>query len=244
MNIKSVIRPLLYASAIVGGSVCMAQHNDSQQIKYNKTCTSDVFTSGANQHKNSEKKVAQEIISWEDAINSEFGEDADYSNCLSTQAQTKAYSFEESNKVARQYVNNLQKDFGLTKAQAAAIVGNLWHESGGMNPGITQGGVIGKPNSNMEDDNENGYGIAQWGGLRKEELLEYAELNRIPVSSDAANYGFLKQELKGKYGYIIDDVKNTNSVEEATQTFEKLFERATAPQMDSRLALAYKLTGM
>jgi len=61
-----------------------------------------------------------------------------------------------------------RKDFGLTKDQAAGIVANLWHESGGMNSGINQGGKIGTPSSNMVDDNANGYGIAQWGGTRKQ----------------------------------------------------------------------------
>lgn len=163
---------------------------------------------------------------------------------LSTQAQTKAYTPEETSKVAIKYMNNLRKDFGLTKPQAAGIVANLMHESEGMNPGINQGGAIGEPSSNMADDNENGYGIAQWGGVRKKSLINYAKGHGIPVSSDAANYGYLRQELKGDCEYVIDIIKNTNSVEESTKVFEQIFERATDPQMNSRLAFAYSLMGM
>jgi len=160
---------------------------------------------------------------------------------LSTQAQTQANTVEESNKIALQYIKNLQKDFGLTKKQAVGITANLWHESAGMNAGINQGGVVGEPDPNMDDDNKHGYGIAQWGGVRKQGLLDYAKKNGIPASSDAANYGYLKQELKGKYNDVIKAVKKTDSIYAATAVFENKFEHATEPNLDSRLAVADKL---
>lgn len=160
---------------------------------------------------------------------------------LSGAAQTQALQPGESLQVAQQWKDNLKKDFGLNDAQAAGIVGNLWHESGGMNSGITQGGGIGGPNGNMADDNGNGYGIAQWGGVRKQGLIDYARANHLDPSSQAANYGYLKQELQGDYKGAIDAVKGTNDVAGATAAFCNSFEKPSDPQMASRLEYAMKL---
>ncbi|ALL70411.1 hypothetical protein K788_0001249 (plasmid) [Paraburkholderia caribensis MBA4] len=154
---------------------------------------------------------------------------------LSTAPQTQALSPAQSKQTADAYVSNLQKDFGLTKDQAAGIVANLWHESGGMNSGINQGGRIGAPGSNMADDNANGYGIAQWGGKRKQGLLDYARQHNLDPSSEAANYGYLKQELQTSQAGAIAAVKGTNSAQAATQAFCNAFEQPSDPQMASRL---------
>ncbi|HVE10067.1 MAG TPA: phage tail tip lysozyme [Paraburkholderia sp.] len=155
---------------------------------------------------------------------------------LSTAPQTTANSPAQSKQVADAYVANLQKDFGLTKDQAAGIVANLWHESGGMNSGINQGGAIGAPSSNLADDNANGYGIAQWGGSRKQGLIDYAQQHGLDPSSQAANYGYLKQELETSQSGAIAAVKATNSPQAATEAFSNAFEHPSDPEMQSRLA--------
>lgn len=157
---------------------------------------------------------------------------------LSTAPQTTANTPAQSKQVADAYMANLQKDFGLTKDQAAGVVANLWHESGGMNSGINQGGAIGKPSGNMADDNANGYGIAQWGGSRKQGLLDFAASQKPPLdpSSQAANYGFLKQELETTQRGAIDAVKNAKTPQAATEAFSDAFEHPSDPQMASRLA--------
>ncbi|WP_434115479.1 phage tail tip lysozyme [Paraburkholderia caffeinilytica] len=158
------------------------------------------------------------------------------SSGLSTAPQTAANTPEQSQQVAGQYVNNLMQDFNLTKPQAEGIVANLWHESGGMNSGINQGGAIGQPSGNMADDNANGYGIAQWGGSRKEGLINYAKQNGLDPSSQAANYGYLKQELETTQSGAISAVKNTSTAQDATQAFCDSFEKPSDPEMSSRLA--------
>lgn len=158
------------------------------------------------------------------------------SSGLSTAPQTTANTPEQSQQVAGQYVNNLMHDFNLTKPQAEGIVANLWHESGGMNSGINQGGAIGQPSGNMADDNANGYGIAQWGGSRKEGLISYAKQNGLDPSSQAANYGYLKQELETTQSGAISAVKNTSTAQDATQAFCNSFEKPSDPEMSSRLA--------
>ncbi|MFM0733725.1 phage tail tip lysozyme [Paraburkholderia sediminicola] len=158
------------------------------------------------------------------------------SSGLSATPQTTANTPEQSQQVAGQYVNNLMQDFNLTKPQAEGIVANLWHESGGMNSGINQGGAIGQPSGNMADDNANGYGIAQWGGSRKEGLINYAKQNGLDPSSQAANYGYLKQELETTQSGAISAVKNTSTAQDATQAFCNSFEKPSDPEMSSRLA--------
>lgn len=155
---------------------------------------------------------------------------------LSTAPQTTANSQAQSQQVAGQYVNNLMQDFNLTKPQAEGIVANLYHESGGMNSGINQGGAIGQPSGNMADDNANGYGIAQWGGTRKQGLLDYAKQNGLDPSSQAANYGYLKQELETSQSGAIAAVKGTSTAQDATQAFCNSFEKPSDPEMASRLA--------
>jgi hypothetical protein len=161
---------------------------------------------------------------------------------LSTEAQTSANSPEESKKVAEQYVSQLQKDFGLSKEQAQGVVANLWHESMGMNSGINQGGNIGPPSSNNADDNANGYGMAQWGGVRKEGLIEFAKENGMDPSSQAASYGYLKKELSGEFSGVIDALKSTKTSEEALSVFCKQFEKASDPQMESRIQILSNFT--
>jgi hypothetical protein len=155
---------------------------------------------------------------------------------LSTAPQTQPLTQQQGQQVAAQYVANLQQDFGLTQAQAQGIVANLWHESGGMNSGINQGGQIGEPSSNMADDNANGYGIAQWGGSRKQGLIDYAQQNGLDPSSQAANYGYLKQELETTESGAITAVKGTTTAEQATEAFCNTFEQPSDPEMASRLA--------
>ena len=151
-------------------------------------------------------------------------------------AQTEALSPEQSKSTAEAWVGRLQKDFGLTKPQAEGIVANLWHESGGMNSGINQGGKIGAPSSNNADDNANGYGMAQWGGVRKEGLINYARQHGVDPSSQEASYGYLAQELRGDQSASLDAVKGTSSATDATQAFCNAFEKPSDPQMASRLA--------
>lgn len=155
---------------------------------------------------------------------------------LDSTPQTVANTPAQSQQVASQYVTNLMQDFNLTQPQAQGIVANLWHESGGMNSGINQGGAIGAPTNDMADDNANGYGIAQWGGSRKQGLLDYAQSNGLDPSSQAANYGYLKQELQTTQSGAITAVKDTNTAQAATEAFCNTFEKPSDPEMNSRLA--------
>ncbi|WP_316196561.1 phage tail tip lysozyme [Bradyrhizobium sp. SZCCHNS3053] len=126
---------------------------------------------------------------------------------------------------APQIMRNLMNDFGLTKEQAAGIVGNLGHESGGF--------------SLMQEKNplgggRGGWGWAQWTGPRRHQFEAWAAARGLDPRSDEANYGFMKHELSTNYASTIDAVKRTNSVGDATRVFEAGYERAGVKHMGSR----------
>ena len=132
--------------------------------------------------------------------------------------------------VANYFMTNLQKDFNLTPNQAAGIVANLWYESGGMNPGMNEGGHAGAPTSNMGQ----GYGVAQWTGSRKREFLDFAAQHHMNPSSVEANYAFLKHELQTTHSDAIRAVKGTSSARAATAAFCNVFERPGVVAMSAR----------
>jgi len=129
----------------------------------------------------------------------------------------------------------LMSDFNLTQAQASGIVGNLQYESAGLNPG--QGEIGGG----------GGYGLAQWTGSRRTDLVNYANATNQPVDSLDTQYGFLSQELNGDQASSLAAVRNTNNVTDATVAFQNTYERpkAATAHTDQRIAAAnnaYDLT--
>src|SRR5678816_1368756 len=81
---------------------------------------------------------------------------------------------------------DLQRDFGLTREQAAGIVGNIGFES----TGFTQLHEIGQP------EGRGGYGWAQWTADRRVTFFDYCREKGLDWTSDEANYGYLCEELR------------------------------------------------
>lgn len=61
---------------------------------------------------------------------------------------------------AQTYLPQLVKDLGITQVQAAAILGNLGHESAGLQPNINEKNPTVK-------GSKGGYGWGQWTGSRR-----------------------------------------------------------------------------
>lgn len=114
-------------------------------------------------------------------------------------------------------MQNLMKDFGLTKEQAAGVVGNLGHESGGFKQ---------MQERNPLGGGRGGLGWAQWTGPRRVAYETYCKSNGLDPCSDQANYGYLKQELSTSYKGTIAAVKKANTSAEAMQAFEQHYEAA------------------
>ena len=86
-------------------------------------------------------------------------------------------------------MRRLMRELCLTKIEAAAIMGNAGHESAGLT--IMQEVKPTVPGS------RGGYGWFQWTGPRRVAFAKWCAENRLEMSSDAANIGFLIVELNG-----------------------------------------------
>lgn len=128
------------------------------------------------------------------------------------------------------WMRMLMADFGLDDIGAAAIMGNLGHESGGFRYYQEIKPTI--PGS------KGGLGVAQWTGPRRREFEAYCERNHLDPKSDKANYGYLYVELKGSEAAAIPAVQKAVGLSAKVAAFERSFERAGVINMPSRLNYA------
>lgn len=126
----------------------------------------------------------------------------------------------------------LMADFGLDAEGAAAILGNLGHESGGFR--------FLQEKQPMVPGSAGGYGWAQWTGPRRNAYEAYCERNGLDPASDKANYGWLWVELKGSEAKAIPAIKAAHGLDEKVKAFELAFERAGVKAYESRIAWANK----
>ena len=124
------------------------------------------------------------------------------------------------------YMTKLIEDFGFSVMDAAAIMVNLGHESGGL--------------TNLQEDkptvpgSRGGWGWAQWTGSRRRTFEEYASRNGLDPAGDKANYAMLFNELKGTEKKAVDSTKNAGSLSEKVKAFENSYERAGIKNYSSR----------
>jgi hypothetical protein len=121
-------------------------------------------------------------------------------------------------------MKRLMEDFGFTKEQAAGVMGNLGHESGGL--------------QQMQELNptrgRGGWGWAQWTGPRRRAFETWAAEKGLDPSSDEANYGFMKRELETTHKSVVGAVKGTQSSSDAMRIFEDGYEGAGVKNYGSR----------
>lgn len=120
-----------------------------------------------------------------------------------------------------QKIVNFFIDKGLTPAQAAGIAGNIAHESGSK-PGQRELG--GGP----------GFGLAQWGGVRKQQLRQFAAESGTPVSDLNTQLNFMWKEMNTTERRSLAAIKQTSSASQATVAFERTYERAGVKAHASR----------
>ena len=128
------------------------------------------------------------------------------------------------------YMALLMKDFEFDELDAAAIMGNAGHESGGL----TIWHEVGQP------DNKGGVGWFQWTGSRRRDYEAYCERNNFNPHTDESNYKFLYTELKGSESAAINKTKAAVGLEAKVKAFEMAFERAGVKAYDSRLTWAQR----
>ena len=126
----------------------------------------------------------------------------------------------------------LMRDLGLTDLQAAGLLGNLGHESGGfrhlqeIRPAVK--------------GSRGGWGLAQWTGPRRRAMEAWCRAEGLDPASEAANYGYLCEELRTNEAAARVALARTATLESATETVCLLFERPGVVALESRLAWARK----
>ncbi len=160
-------------------------------------------------------------------------------NPFSREAQQGALTDAQGKRMAEQVAQQLMEDFGLTQAQAAGVVGNLWHESAGMNANVNEfGSDSSSPTYGAPNATQFGYGWAQWTADRKSAYLAFCDGAGLDPASPYANYEFLKHELGTTESATLLALRETQTAAEAAVAFRKVFERAANPVDESRIAAA------
>jgi hypothetical protein len=123
-------------------------------------------------------------------------------------------------KVVPGFMAKLLRDFPqLGVEDAAAIFGNLGHESKGLTDDQEDKPLAGRGGVNW----------AQWTGPRRRAFEAYCERNKLDPDSDKAAYKYLYLELKGLVGSEQNAIPRTVSavgLENKVKAFEQSFLRA------------------
>jgi hypothetical protein len=130
------------------------------------------------------------------------------------------------NKWAPVFMRRLMADFHLGVDDAAAIIGNAGHESGGF-----QALQERKP---MIAGSRGGYGIMQWTGPRRRAYEAYCKRNGFDPADMDTNYKFLFVELKGPEGRVLPKLRATKTLDAKVVVFCDGFLRPGIPHMESR----------
>lgn len=125
----------------------------------------------------------------------------------------------------------LMADFALDEESAAAILGNLGHESAGFTA---------MQEINPVGGGRGGFGWPQWTGPRRRAFEAYCARNNLDPTSDKANYGWLWNELKGSEKGAIIAVRNATGLRAKVEAFEQHYERAGVKHYDRRMEWAEK----
>ena len=125
----------------------------------------------------------------------------------------------------RLVIPKLMAEFDWEDFQAAGCMGNLGHESGGLTE-LREIAFIPTPN-------RGGYGWAQWTGPRARAFLRYCEVLKLDWHSVEANYGYLVKELQAD-PRTVAAVAKTKAIRQATDAFERGYERAGIVNMHDR----------
>ncbi len=135
--------------------------------------------------------------------------------------------------IEAQLAADLQRDFDLTPAQTAGVIGNLSHETAGFRFLQEIQPVI--PGS------RGGYGFAQWTASRRDAFEAWAKERGLSIKSYAANYGFLAHELRTTERESLRVLKRTQTPKAAAQSFSKRFLRPGIPHTERRTDLASQI---
>ena len=149
-----------------------------------------------------------------------------------SQAKTKSpvkTSSESKTAIGSRLMTELQEVFGITKAQAAGIVGNLDYETGGFKYLQELEPVV--PGS------KGGRGFAMWTGSRRKSFEAWSKENNLDPDSYEASFGFLVHEIQNtSEGRFMEALEKTTTPEEAARVFSNQYLRPGKPNINRRIS--------
>lgn len=132
----------------------------------------------------------------------------------------------------KQYEPRLETDLGLNRVQACGIFGNLGTETGGFTALQEKVPVI--------RGSRGGYGWMQWTGPRRRKYEAWCTKNNLDPAADEANYKYLVYETKTDEAASLAALKQTTTLDQATEVFMSKNLRPGAPNLQSRKDWAKK----
>jgi hypothetical protein len=131
--------------------------------------------------------------------------------------------------VGTRLMSDLQEVLGITKAQAAGIVGNFDHETGGFKYLQEIEPVV--PGS------KGGRGFAMWTGPRRKAFEAWSAENNLNPDSYDASFGFFIHEVQNtNEGRFMEALEKTTTAEEAAKVFSRNYLRPGKPRMSKRIS--------
>ena len=128
--------------------------------------------------------------------------------------------------VPESFLMNFFKNKGYTSDESAAIVGNLSHESGGLNTAAL-------------GDNGSAFGLAQWRGARRTALEQFAAQRGVPVTDPGVQAEFVHHELQTTENGTFKKMKAASaegaSVGDLTHIFARHYERPATNKNTGKL---------
>ena len=142
-------------------------------------------------------------------------------------SKIKTSTSEES--VGPRLMSDIQEVLGITKEQAAGIVGNFDYETGGFKYLQEIKPVV--PGS------KGGRGFAMWTGPRRKEFESWSKENNLDPDSYEGSFGsFIHEVQNTNEGRFIEDLEKATTAEEAARIFSTQYLRPGKPNINQRIS--------
>tara|TARA_R100001198_G_C5158723_1_gene164798 strand:- start:30 stop:806 length:777 start_codon:yes stop_codon:yes gene_type:complete len=148
-----------------------------------------------------------------------------------TFSKSSGVSIDKAYETSFKLMDDLKSEFGMTNEQAAGVVGNFWHETGGFK--------FMKELKPTIKGSKGGLAFAQWTGERRdtfEQLL--TDLGNLPADSYEGNFAMITKEFDTTEKSALNKILNTDTVVDAAKATSNHYLRPGKPQLSKRIAAA------
>lgn len=132
--------------------------------------------------------------------------------------------------IPERLMTDLARDFRLQDFQAAGIAGNLARETGNFRFMQELEPIV--------EGSRGGIGYSQWTASRRLSFEDYAGSLQRQMTYEV-NYGYLKEELNGRYSQVVDDVRGSKNLWEATVIFMRGYLKPKRNPDNIRISMNY-----